>query len=154
VIPRHETVLQAVQEQDRHADLRHVESPGACEGEVVVEPAVDARPGRFAERLAEEVLELWEDGVVGRREQRLEAWPANQSRPSASYGAGPPTAAAATTRSGRSAAQTSACGAPPEMPHVANRSTSSSSASAATPCATEATSRPAARDASPYPGRW
>ena len=50
------------------------------------------------------------------------AMPSNQSSPSASGGARVTRAAARVTRSGSSAAQASACGAPPERPTTAKRS--------------------------------
>lgn len=81
------------------------------------------------------------------------AMPANHSSPSASLGASPTSAAARVTRSGSSAAQARACGAPPERPATANRSSPRASATTETSSTTSATRRPALRSEPPYPGR-
>src|SRR3954468_19091093 len=66
-------VLDAMEEQDRHANLSEVESPRPDEREVVVEPPFHSVAERLGEALAEELLQLREDRLVGWREQRLEA---------------------------------------------------------------------------------
>ena len=79
--------------------------------------------------------------------------PANQSRPAAPNGASPDTLTTATTRSGSSAPQASACGPPPEWPMTAKEPRSSASATAAAYPAAEAMSRPGNGVDGPYPGR-
>lgn len=81
------------------------------------------------------------------------AIPSNQSRPSAPQGASPTSAAVRVTRSGISAAQASACDAPPERPTTANLSSPMWSAMARTSSTTSATRRPGSRSEPPYPGR-
>src|SRR5205807_1247013 len=56
VVDRHGDGLETVHEEDGHADLGEIEAPGAHEGEIVVDPAVDAAAERLGEGLAEEAL--------------------------------------------------------------------------------------------------
>ncbi len=79
--------------------------------------------------------------------------PSNQSRPAASGGARLTSAAVRVIRSGISAAQARACGAPPERPTTANRSRPNESAMARTSSTTSLIRRPSCRSLSPYPGR-
>lgn len=81
------------------------------------------------------------------------AIPANQSRPSAPFGARLTSTAVRVTRPGSRAAQASAWGPPPERPRTAKRAMSYLSAIAATSVTTSATQRPARRSEAPYPGR-
>ena len=79
--------------------------------------------------------------------------PARKSRPSASYGATPHTTSAAANRSGRSAAQASACGPPPEAPPTSAVAIPKASSTATASGTTSATLRPGSRVEPAQPGR-
>ncbi|MDF2576508.1 MAG: hypothetical protein K0S05_3420 [Agromyces sp.] len=154
----HDPVALALHEQHGRGDLLELEAPRRREGDIVVDEAVGPEGIRPTDVGAQRGPLPLERGVVGGEELlgvellRLgeasaarsasgERMPANQSNSSV-YGAIPAIETTAVTRSGSSAAPANACGAPPDAPMAANRSTPNASATAATSAADDATSRP------------